>query len=549
MDLLSRMLLTAGEAPEPITGLAYIANTTAVATQTNSNTSITLTGIQSGDVVFFTWTADLLTIGTLENSWASTEGSIWSKAPGGTAPSSTPNMVTYYKVATGNSITVDTGYTPNADYREYSMSLVAFRGLNTTDPMYFIGNIGISGTSLSLADYTTGLADFNSYLFAIVGLDDQISVTLTPPGTYTKINQADPASTNANNSTQSSAYSTYTANTTRSSESYTSNRSDSYETFLWLLVPSGEDAAPVISGSSSVQAAAGGTAVATYTANNTVTWSLGGTNASLFSISSGGVVTYNSASVLGSYNIDVIATNSNGLNAVLSVAVDAYETSGNPGGNITFVGAVSDVVTYGTDTTLTLNGLQSGDVVYWMAASDSNAANSGSYITESGGWSGWSSPISLETSLPYIIRRSKVTSGTSESLTLQSANSLASYDLAVALFAFRGVDNTDPILLNGTLTTSSASTIDLAADYMLADTVRIAWAGLDDDEGVTTTPPTGYTEIVDQNTNPGGTGTANGATLAVAYKNVTGNTTEAVGTFTFTSSDSCSSGSWQLRPN
>lgn len=545
MDLLSRMLLTAGEAPEPITGLAYIANTTAVATQTNSNTSITLTGIQSGDVVFFTWASDLLTPTSLESSWASTEGSIWSKAPGGTATTSTPYIATYYKVATGNSITVDTGYTPISDSQEYSMSLVAFRGLNTTDPMYFIGSIGLSGSSLQLADYTTGLADFNSYLFAVVGLDDDQNVTLTPPGTYTKINQVDPASTVNDNSTQSSAYSTYTANTTRSGESYTSDQSDSYETFLWLLVPSGEEAAPVISGSSSVQAAAGGTAVATYTANNTVTWSLGGANASLFSISSGGVVTYNSASVLGRYNIDVIATNSNNLRTVLPVIVDAYETSGNPGGNITFVGAVSDVVTSVTSTTLTLNGLQSGDVVYFMAASDSN---DGTYLTESGGWSGWSSQTALEINSPDIFRRSKVTSGTSESLTLQVTIGTAGYVMAVALFAFRGVDNTDPILLGGTLTTSSGSTINLAADYMLADTVRIAWAGLDDDEGETTTPPTGYTEIVDQNSVPGGT-SISGATLAVAYKNVTGNTTEAVGTFTFTSSDACSSSSWQLRPN
>lgn len=545
MDLLSRMLLTAGEAPEPITGLAYIANTTAVATQTNSNTSITLTGIQSGDVVFFTWASDILTPSTLESSWASTEGSIWSKAPGGTATTSTPYIATYYKVATGNSITVDTGHTPTSDSSEYSMSLIAFRGLNTTDPMYFIGSTGSIGTSLQLADYTTGLADFNSYLFAVVGLDDDQNVTLTPPGTYTKINQVDPASTVNDNSTQSSAYSTYTANTTRSGESYTSDQSDSYETFLWLLVPSGEEAAPVISGSSSVQAAAGGTAVATYTANNTVTWSLGGANASLFSISSGGVVTYNSASVLGRYNIDVIATNSNNLRTVLPVIVDAYETSGNPGGNITFVGAVSDVVTSVTSTTLTLNGLQSGDVVYFMAASDSN---DGTYLTESGGWSGWSSQTALEINSPDIFRRSKVTSGTSESLTLQVTIGTAAYVMAVALFAFRGVDNTDPILLGGTLTTSSGSTINLAADYMLADTVRIAWAGLDDDEGETTTPPTGYTEIVDQNSVPGGT-SLSGATLAVAYKNVTGNTTEAVGTFTFTSSDACSSSSWQLRPN
>jgi len=542
------MILNASGGGEFSTSVEYVAETTAVATQTNGNTSITLTGIQSGDVVFFSWCADLLGATTLENSWAATEGSIWSIAPGGTAGQSNPNLAVYYKVATGNSITVDTGYTPTVNYQEYTMSLVAFRGLNTTTPLSLIGVNSLSGTSLNLPDYTQGLANFNSYLFAVVGLDDDINVTLTPPGTYTKINQAAANTSNGNNATQSSAYSKYRAGTSRSGEAYSSSSSDSHRTYLWLLLPSGEEAKPVITGSTTILAAEGGTAVATYTADNTVTWSLSGTDASLFSISSGGVVTYNSASTAGSYNITVTATNSNGLSSSLAVLVEAYGTSGNPGGNITFVGAVSDFVINGANTTLTLTGLQSGDVVYWMAASDNN---SGSFLSESSGWSGWSSQDRPgSSSLPYVLRRYKVASGTSESVTLTVTTTTASYVTAAALFAFRGVDNSDPILTTGETTSNSSSVnATVAADFILADTVRVVWAGLDDDQGESSTPPTGYTEIVDQSATPGGTGTGNSATLAVAYKDVTGNTTEAADTFVFTSSDGTSSGSWQLKPD
>jgi hypothetical protein len=552
MDLLSRMLLTAGEAAEPVTGLAYIANTTAVATQTNSNTSITLTGIQSGDIVFFTWCADNNLTTNLESSWTTTEGSIWSAAPNGGGNIGTPGQKTYWKEATGTSITVDTGYTPTGSSGEYSMSLIAFRGLNTTTPLASIGfNSGL-GTSLNIPGYTEGLANFNTYLFAVAGLDDDASVTLTPPGTYTKINQVASNDIGSVNATQSSAYSNYTAGTSRSGEQYTSSSNDSWNAFLWLLVVSGEETNPVISGSTDLSAAAGGTAVATYTADQTVTWSLQGSDASLFSISSGGVVTYNSASVLGRYFITVVATNGSGLIGKLNVVIDAYVSGGAAGGGITYVNAVSDEIIYTSTTTLTLTGLQSGDVVFWFAAS---AGNNNSF-TESGSWSGWSSqlnPYILSTLYqPYMYYRWKVATGTSESVTLQvTSNSNNDQELASALVAFRGVDNSDPILLDPTPNISSIGGTDcfVPSEDMLADTVRLIIGGLDDDGGATSTPPSGYTEVVDINSDPSGGSNSGGATLTVAYKDVNGNTTEPVVNFTFTSGDSHYGNGIQLRPD
>ena len=551
MDPLSRMILNASGGGEFITSVEYVAETTAVATQTNGITSITLTGIQSGDIVFFTWCADNNLETALESSWTTTEGSIWSAAPGSTGQNATPGMKIYWKEATGTSITVDTGYTPTSNNTQYSMSLIAFRGLNTTTPLSFIGfnSSSFSGTNLNLKGYTEGLANFNTYLFAVVGLDDDANVTLTPPGTYTKINQVDSGNSGGTNATQSSAYSNYTASTSRSGEQYASSNSDGWNTFLWLLIPSGEETNPVISGSTDLSAAAGGTAVATYTADQTVTWSLEGTDASLFSISSGGVVTYNSASVLGRYRLTVVATSGNGLINKLDVVIDAYVSGGAAGGGITYVNSVSDEIIYASPTTLTLTGLQSGDVVFWFAAS----AGNNNAFTESGSWSGWSNqlnPYILSTLYqPYMYYRWKVATGTSESVTLQvTSNNSNNQELASALFAFRGVDNTDPILVNDTPSFSSFTST-VRSDEMLADTVRLIIGGLDDDGDVTTTPPSGYTEIVDINCDPSGGNNSGGATLTVAYKDVNGNTTEPDVSFTFSRSDDRYGHGIQLRPD
>jgi hypothetical protein len=551
MDLLSRMLLTASGADQFITEAEYIANTTAVATQSNSNTSITLTGIQSGDIVFFTWCSDSNLTTNLESSWTTTEGSIWSAAPDGGGNNATPGQKTYWKEATGTSITVDTGYTPPGTATEYSMSLIAFRGLNTTTPLSSIGFNSGSGSNLNLTDYTEGLATFNTYLFAVVGLDDDVSVTLTPPGTYTKINQVAANSVNGGNATQSSAYSRYTAGTSRSGEQYTSSTGDDYNTSLWLLITSSEETNPVISGSADVKTPAGGTAVATYTADQTVTWSLEGSDASLFSISSGGVVTFNSASVLGRYFITVVATNGSGLISRLDVIVDAYVSGGAAGGGITYVNAVSDEIIFASATTLTLTGLQSGDVVFWFATS----ANNNNSFTESGGWSGWSSQLNPFISSfyqPYAYYRWKVATGTSESVTLQvTSNGNNNQELASALVAFRGVDNSDPILLDPTPNYSviGGSTCPVPSEYILADTVRLIVGGLDNDGGVTTTPPSGYTEVVDINSDPSGGAGSGGATLTVAYKDVNGNTTEPAVAFTFSLGDNHYGNGFHLRPD
>ena len=79
---------------------------------------------------------------------------------------------------------------------------------------------------------------------------------------------------------------------------------------------------PVITGSSSVNRIAPYTEVATYTANESVTWSLSDTtHRSLFDITSGGEVSFKSAWVVGTYNIVVVATDAGGNIATKAVTV------------------------------------------------------------------------------------------------------------------------------------------------------------------------------------------------------------------------------------
>ena len=91
--------------------------------------------------------------------------------------------------------------------------------------------------------------------------------------------------------------------------------------------------APVVSGSAAVSKTAPTTTVATYTSEEDVTWSLSGTNSGLFNIV-GGVVTFKTASVAGTYNINVEATDeaTNKGTLAVTVTVAAAPTGGGSGG-------------------------------------------------------------------------------------------------------------------------------------------------------------------------------------------------------------------------
>jgi len=95
------------------------------------------------------------------------------------------------------------------------------------------------------------------------------------------------------------------------SYTYTVNATDSEantESITTVVTVTADSTAPVISGNSSVSINEGDTAIGTYTANEPVTWSLSGTDAASFAITSGGVVTFTGGGVFGSYSFNVVGT-------------------------------------------------------------------------------------------------------------------------------------------------------------------------------------------------------------------------------------------------
>jgi outer membrane protein OmpA-like peptidoglycan-associated protein len=104
---------------------------------------------------------------------------------------------------------------------------------------------------------------------------------------------------------------------------YNDNNGGSGVEFNIEVLAAQDVTAPVISGSTTVSVTEPSTAVASFTADEAVSsWSLGGTDASLFSIDSSGVVTFAAASVAGTYNFDVEATDAGGNTGTLAVTVN-----------------------------------------------------------------------------------------------------------------------------------------------------------------------------------------------------------------------------------
>lgn len=520
MDFLTRSLLSAAGAADSFdTIVEFIGFSSRRVIITDTESSLTLSGIQANDVVFAVFTSENMGISTVDSNSTDLSND-WN---GPFSSLDNPKLAFWWRVAAGTSVTVDFNTIPTTDRTAYSFIFYAFRNLNTTTPYVLIGTGSGASSIISLADLSSG-PNYNTYAVAHGSLDDDINVTITPPSGYTTIETIDTSQDLGDNATMSVAYGSLVALDAKTGLSFTASTSDSYNSHHFFLVPAGEDGTPpVITGSALVTAASGGTAVATYSASESVTWSLEGADASLFSISSGGVVTYNSASTIGERNIDVIARDAANLRSSLSVVVRAFGSGGAAGGGITLVTSTSGSTN--SAITLTLSGLQSGDVVFFGYASDSGTIDGASY----GYTLAYSSPsVSPSHRLYY-----KVTTSTSESISLPAAT--GAQRAAVGMFAFRGVNNTDPVLSLGQTSSTLGATVSIPDHYILDDSVELVIGGLDDDTNVTATQPTGYTEIIDQNVATSGT---SGAHLSVSYKNVNGNTTETGRQIVFSSSDS-----------
>lgn len=547
MDLLTKSLMMTAGGGASNTTVAFVGSSNKQVpsgTTTGAGTTITLSGLQADDVVFLAYTSEATDTTTLNNASADLASSTWTQVTNATL--SNPSIGLWHTVSTGTSVTVDVEYAPTSNIQAYVLCLYAFRGCDTTNPIIEVGSVNGNSSDLSLADIDLP-PGFDTYAVGFGSLDDDINVTFSMPGGYTEIFQGESSGSQGDNATMAIAYAPLYADTAITGKSFTASSSDTSKTFQFFLIPEDKDGIPpVITGSSTVTAAIGGTTVATYTADKAATWSLGGTDASLFSISSGGVVTYDSASTIGARDIIVQADNVDGIRSFLPVTVNAYNSGGTAGGGITMVASTSGTTDARANDplTLTLSSLQSGDVVFFTYASDSWGNTFFESDDTTASLAGYTQvDTSYSNSTPHNTLYYKVVTSTSESLEFivkTSANRSA-----IGLFAFRGVDNTDPILDMGGTNTGNSAIHNISSHFILDDSVEVVVAGLDDDFA-TSTPPTGYTEIIDQNVWESG---SFNATIHVSRKNVNGNTTESSRAVVFTSTDSTVGYSFTLRPD
>ena len=344
----------------------------------------TLSGLQSGDVVFLHINSD----SNIEDTFIADTPDIasWTyltspeiPTEGGTASydSNFGNGV-WWKVATGTSMTVNLADVPTAETNNYGVTMIAFRGVDNTDPVsseraYHLSN----GNSITGSDFTSPF--YETISVAYYTQDDDNGCTITPATGYTEAVavSANTGTSVSNGSTQSCSYRTVPAQTSLSGRTWTASTTDAAMMIEFLLVPAGQEGVNpnITSSQTTFIDAAGGTAVGTFTADESVTWALSGGDAALFDISAGGVITYKSASAVGAYNFTVIAIDAGGLTDAVDVSVKAY-TTGTPGGGITLVDSDQGFNDTTAGDTLTLTGLQAGDFMVLTYASDAGSQNS-----------------------------------------------------------------------------------------------------------------------------------------------------------------------------
>ena len=379
MDLTSRSLMMASAVEEADSGGIQFVGSTYLRKSSvlSSAQTLTLSGIQSGDVVFFSHVSDGTNRSTLESntsdlsSWTLLIPDTFLTDAGQIASTGAPGKSIYYKVATGTSESINFTYIPTGDPQEYLCVMFAVRGLNTTTPVVAPKMFLNSSLGTTLTAAARDNPSYNTYNVVWHFHDDDEDAVLGQPSGYTEIIQQRSNTDTNDTGTLAISYIATTGNGSLGDRVFTTTQSDAGILIDAYLVPSGEDGTPpTITGSSEVKAAAGGTAVATYSANETVTWSLEGADASLFSISSGGVVTYNSASVVGKYDIKVVATDTSNLISKKDVVVYAYVV-GTSGGGISLVTSTSGATSTTASTTFSLTGIQSGDVMFLVGCSDS----------------------------------------------------------------------------------------------------------------------------------------------------------------------------------
>lgn len=555
MDPISQMMM-AGAAGAVGVSVEYVAETSFTKTTADTGTdTVTLSGLQANDVVFLFYVGKDKTASTFVTNTADMSG--WTAVlddnnlqyANEEAPDSygTPSRGVWYKVSTGSSVSIDLDDVPSNDKNHYSVQLVAFRGLETTGPASPSRLIyqSSAGTSISVpARNGPAFATIN-VVGHWVGDGSTQTWTQTEATSYTDLG-AIGMGTGAEYSSMMVSYLEVSESADLGARAFTNSPSASSQVaFEFFLIAKGEDdSAPVITGSTSVVVTSPATSVTTYSADQSVTWSLSGTDASLFSISSGGALTFSSPSVDGIYQLTITATDPDNFTDDIDVTVTST-TTGTSGGGISLRSSTTAATHRSLSTTVSLTGLSAGDVVYLHLGSDAGSANAADTQASlaSNGWT-LDTDSGYTSSSPQLHVYWKVTSGGTESLTFSGSGSDATR-FAVVMSAWIGVDNTTPTSGFSSAVNASSNSVTVPSWLVPGPGVILYVGGLDDDGSGVSSGPSGYTEVGVGNV-PSNLGNG-GATIGVYYRNTSGNETTSAETLTFASSDGVGAFAYQLR--
>ena len=289
-----------------------------------------------------------------------------------------------------------------------------------------------------------------------------------------------------------------------------------------------DDTNPVITGSSSVSVVENQTAVFTYNANETVTWSLSGTDSGFFSISNTGELTFSSAP-------DYEAPGDDGANNVYNLTVSATDSSGNTS-DLAVTVTVNDI----DDTNPVITGSSSVSVVENQTAVFTYNANETVTWSLSGTDSGFFS-ISNTGELTFSSAPDYEAPGDDGAnnvynLTVSATDSSGNTsDLAVTV-TVNDIDDTNPVITGS----SSVSVVEnQTAVFTYNANETVTWSLSGTDSGFFSISNTGeltFSSAPDYEA-PGDDGANNVYNLTVSATDSSGNTSDLAVTVTVNNVD------------
>jgi hypothetical protein len=198
------------------TAITYVGGTS----QEDTTNDLTLTGLQSGDLVLFFSASDGENQSTPNSGWIAVNGT-------GSQPDNDgdPDSAAFYKFSTGTSVTA-------SNLEENSVHvMIAFRDVDTTDPF---GSTASRSSSSGMPDPASITVNNANSMVLIVGLldDDDIASSVTAPTGYTLAVVQD---TDSDDCTVMTAYKSLTGTGSEDPGTFGGSGSDSYKAYTLEL--------------------------------------------------------------------------------------------------------------------------------------------------------------------------------------------------------------------------------------------------------------------------------------------------------------------------